>query len=75
MVENERNLYQFIRTNPQKNIMRQLIWMALGAGIATVPYLLATSTISLHTFGLVALGMGLGVLLLVIVIILLWSHT
>ena len=48
--------------------MRQLIWMALGAGIATVPYLLATSTISLHTFGLVALLIG--VVLTVSVIIL-----
>lgn len=41
--------------------MRKLIWMALGAGIATAPYLLLTSTISLHTFGLVALGVLIGV--------------
>ena len=50
--------------------MRKLIWMALGAGIATVPYLLATSTISLHTFGLVALGVLIGVVLTVSVILL-----
>lgn len=51
--------------------MRKLIWMTLGAGIATVPYLLATSTISLHNFGLVSLGMGLGSLLFVFIIVLL----
>jgi hypothetical protein len=55
--------------------MRQLIWMLLGAVVTTVPYLLLTSTISLNTFGLVALGMGLGVLLLALVFVALWDPT
>jgi hypothetical protein len=55
--------------------MRQLIWMLLGAIVTTVPYLLLTSTISLNTFGLVALGMGLGVLLLALVFVALWDPT
>ena len=55
--------------------MRQLIWMLLGAVVTTVPYLLLTSTISLNTFGLVALGMGLGVLLLSLVFVALWDPT
>jgi hypothetical protein len=55
--------------------MRQLIWMALGAAVVTVPYLLLTSIISLNTFGLIALGMGLGVLLFVIIFALLWNNT
>jgi hypothetical protein len=55
--------------------MRQLIWMLLGAVVTTVPYLLLTSTISLNTFGLVALGMGLGVLLFVLVFVALWNNT
>lgn len=47
--------------------MINLIWMALGAGITTIPFLLLTSTISLNTVGLVALGMGLGVLLVFLI--------
>jgi hypothetical protein len=55
--------------------MRQLIWMLLGAVVTTIPYLLLTSTISLNTFGLVALGMLLGVLLLALVFVALWDPT
>ena len=42
---------------------------------ATIPFLLLTSTISLNTFGLVALGMGLGVLLFALVFVALWNNT
>jgi hypothetical protein len=55
--------------------MRQLSWMLLGALVTTIPYLLLTSTISLNTFGLVALGMLLGVLLLALVFVALWDPT
>ena len=55
--------------------MRKLIWMLLGALVTTIPYLLLTSTISLNTFGLVALGMGLGVLLFALIFVALWNNT
>jgi hypothetical protein len=55
--------------------MRKLSWMLLGSLVTTIPYLLLTSTISLNTFGLVALGMGLGVLLFVLVFVALWNNT
>lgn len=55
--------------------MKQLIWMALGAVIIPAPYLLLTSTISLNTFGLLALGIGLGVLLIIVIFAALWDNT
>ena len=54
--------------------MAQILWMLLGAVAVAVPYALATSILSLNTFGLVALGMGLGALLCVVVFVIMWNN-